>query len=220
MSVLQALGSTLFVTLRTDVVQTQTRSATQEYSATVQVAWSPDDGPDVDLGQLAELTGVDVENYLPEVDSLLPDTLVVPVGHGTLVRADLTAPTCWDELSGRGLDVGLVGEALLGEAFNLAELQASFEVVQGRALIVNYMEILPEWRGARYGLLATELAIRELGRCCDVAAMYPMQPGLADLDERAAANRALSAYWAQLGFVDFNGIMVRDLSVRDADASI
>jgi hypothetical protein len=60
-------------------------------------------------------------------------------------------------------------------------------------------------------LLAAELALRELGRCVDVAALYPMRPGLEDLDERAAANRALSQYWARLGFVDFNGIMILPL---------
>ena len=123
------------------------------------------------------------------------------------MTADLRSESCWDGLSALGLDVALVGEALLGEHFELAELTAEMELVHGRAVIVNSMEISPDWRGAEYGLLATELALRELGRCADVAALYPMQPDLADLDERAAAESRPVAVWGPVGFVDFNGIM-------------
>ena len=140
---------------------------------------------------------------------------MIPVGQGEFFWADLRSPTCWEELSGRGLDVGLVGEALFGEAFDLAKLRSVVDLDYGRALIVNSMEIAPAWRGAGFGLLATELTIGELGRDADVAALYPMKPGLADLAERAAVNRALSEYWARIGFVDFDGIMIRDLSRRD-----
>lgn len=209
-SVVEGLRPTLFVTLRTDVRQSSHGSkpgAVQEYLASVHVEWSPDDGPDVDLAALSTLAHVDAATYLPELSRLLPETLIMPVGNGRLVTADLRSESCWDGLSALGLDVALVGEALLGEHFELAELTAEMELVHGRAVIVNSMEISPDWRGAEYGLLATELALRELGRCADVAALYPMQPDLADLDERAAANRALSQYWARLGFVDFNGIM-------------
>lgn len=218
LAVVDTMRQTLFVTLQTEVVQGE--PAVQQYRARVQVEWSPDDGPEVDLAGLSELAHVDVEGFMPEVGSLLPETLVIPVGEGDLVLADLTSPQCWEELAAMSLDLGLVGEALLGEGSDLALLRSTIDIVHGCALIANYMEILPEWRGGGYGLLGLELAIRELGRGADVAAMYPMQPGLADLDQRAAANRALSRYWGRVGFVDFNGIMIRALPHGHGSADI
>ncbi len=178
LSLVTALKPTLFVTLRTDVVQDAGPAAVQEYGATVNVEWSPDDGPEVDLAALSALAHVDAEHFLPEIGNVLPDTLVIPVGQGEFFWADLRSPTCWEELSGRGLDVGLVGEALFGEAFDLAKLRSVVDLDYGRALIVNSMEIEPAWRGAGFGLLATELALGELGRGADVAALYPMKPGV------------------------------------------
>jgi GNAT superfamily N-acetyltransferase len=219
LSLLAALKPTLFVTLRTDVVQAATPAAVQEYRASINVEWSPDNGPEVDLETLSSLAHVDAEHFLPEIGNVLPETLVIPVGQAEFFSADLLSATCWQELSARGLDVGLVGEALFGEAFDLAKLRSVVDLVHGRALIVNSLEIAPAWRGAGFGLLAMELAIGELGRGADVAALYPMKPGVADLAERAAVNRALSEYWARVGFVDFNGIMIRDLSGHDEDDS-
>jgi hypothetical protein len=208
----RGLRPTLFVTVRTDLLQTGGESAVvQDYNAEVRVEWSPDNGPDIDLAEFSRLAKVDAERFLP-VGHFMPETLVVSVGNGSLVAADLQAPTCWSDLASRGLDQGLVGEALIGEGFDLTELRSAVDIVHGRALIVNSMEIAPEWRGGQYGLLATDLVIRELGRCADVAALYPMKPGVADLAERAAANRGLSDYWGRIGFVDFNGIMIRDLA--------
>jgi hypothetical protein len=39
-----------------------------------------------------------------------------------------------------------------------------------------------------------------------------MRPGVTDLSERAAVSSALSEYWGRIGFAEFNGIMIRDLS--------
>lgn len=210
-SVVKGLRQTLSVTVRTELLQ-PTPVAVQEYTAALNVHWSPDDGPDVNRAALSELAKVDIDAYLPELDRFLPDTLAIPVGQGSFVSVDLLAPSCWTELAGRGRDLGLVGEGLLGEAFDLSELRSTLDMTHGRAVIVNYVEIAPAWRGAKYGLLAAELVIRELGRCADAAALYPMQPGLEDLGERATAAAALADYWGQIGFVDFNGIMIRDLT--------
>ena len=73
------------------------------------VEWSPDDGPDVDLAALSTLAHVDAATYLPELSRLLPETLIMPVGNGRLVTADLRSESCWDGLSALGLDVALVG---------------------------------------------------------------------------------------------------------------
>ena len=213
---LEALRPTMFVTLQTDVGQQP--AAVREYSARVQVEWSADQGPDVDLDELSQLAKVAAEVLVPELGSIHPTTLVVPVGHGGFVLAELDSPGCWHDLAAKGQDLGLVGESLRGEASDLSPLRTTVDLVYGRALIVNSMEIDPGWRGARYGLLAIELGMRELGRFADVAALYPMRPGLTDLEERAAANRGLAQYWAHLGFVDYNGIMILDLAaagIRD-----
>ena len=211
-AVVEALATTLLVTLSTDLTRTPPHRAVRDFTAKVAVCWSPDEGPDVDLAVLSELAHFDAEGYLPEVGGLLAKTLRIPVGRGDFVTADLAAPTCWDELASIGPDVRVIGDALLGEAFDLDELQADYDLEHQRALIVNHVEIDPTWRGAGYGLLATELVVDALGVEADVAALFPMQPGLSDLQERSAARQALSKYWARIGFVDFNGIMVRDLT--------
>ncbi len=210
MSLVTAMRPTLFVTLCVDLAQTP--SPVQAYRASIAVRWSPDNGPDVDLAELSERTGIDVRNYVPEVANALPDGLVAAVGEGRFATVDLSAPDCWDGLTGYSHDVSMVGEALLGEGFDQAELRAAFPVVHQRAVIVEHVEVVPEWQGAGYGLVATKLVLRELGRCADVAALYPMQPGLADLDERQASSERLARYWAQLGFARFNGIMAKSLA--------
>ena len=67
LSLVTALKPTLFVTLRTDVVQDSDPAAVQEYRATVSVEWSPDDGPEVDLELPSALAHVDAEHFLPEI---------------------------------------------------------------------------------------------------------------------------------------------------------
>jgi hypothetical protein len=161
---------------------------------------------------LSAISGVDVEQYLPELDTLLSEALTMPVGQGHFVSLDLSIDQSWEELVRRGLDLGLVGRALAGEQGDLSQLRAAVDLKYGRAVIVSFVEVRAQWRGAGYGLLATELVIEELGRCADVAALFPMRPGVTDLSERAAVSSALSEYWGRIGFAEFNGIMIRDLS--------
>lgn len=209
LSVVTGLRPTLHVDLTATLVQPT--SAAQVYAAVVQVSWSPDDGPDVDPDALSELVGVDTNAYLPELSSLLPDTVTVDVGHGEFVSADVSSPDCLQELEDIGPGVGLVGKALYGESLQQKELRASYDISHGRVVIVAHMEIDPDWRGAGYGLLATELVLGELGRAADAAALFPMKPGLDDFAERDASARALADYWGRIGFAEFNGIMAMPL---------
>jgi hypothetical protein len=209
LEVVRGLRPTLLVTLHTELDQDE--SAVSSYDVDVDVVWSPEDGPDVEPAVLSALAGVDVDTYLPELNSLLPDVLRIPVGGGDVIRADLADPACWDELAERGPDVRVVADALMGEHYDLRELRAAFPVVHERALIFNYLEIEPEWRGAGYGLIAAGLLLRELAPGADVAALFPMPRGVADLDQRAEAAAGLAQYWGRLGFAPFNGVMARAL---------
>lgn len=200
---------TLLVTLSTDVEVRDAPPAVQHYAVSVCVRWSSEEGPDVDLATLSEMADVDFEDYLAEVDLLPPRTVHIPVGHGDVYVADLAAPSCWEELAQRGPDVRLVGDALLGEDFDMREVREAFDLVHQRALVLNFIEIAPQWRGADYGLLVAELAISVLGRCTDLVVLFPMAPGLTDLEQRAASNRGLGQYWGRIGFTPFNGIMAR-----------
>ena len=211
LSVVANLRSPLHVRLRTSLVQPAT--AVQLHDAKVRISWSPDHGPDVDLAVLSELTGFDTESFLQELSGPIPETLTTTVGRGEFAVVDLSAPRFCEELADVGPDFGLVGRALLGENFDQAELRASFATTHQRAVIVANMEIGHKWRGAAYGLLATELVLGELGRCADVAALFPMKPGLEDLAARDASARALADYWGRIGFAEFNGIMAMQLPV-------
>ena len=77
---------------------------------------------------------------------------------------------------------------------------------------MNLVEIFEPWRGAELGLCATDLVIDELHTRADLAALYPMPPGLTDVDEREPAHQGLCTYWARIGFEEYDEIMVRVLS--------
>lgn len=207
LSVVRTLRDTVYARLTTDIEQGD--SGVHDYTVSVEVRWSPDDGPDVDLPELSLLSHVDAELYLPELNKSLPDTLSIPVGEGSLVVADLSDSQCLHELCRRSMDLGLVGQALWGVDHDLRPLTDTYALNGSRVLIANSMQIHPQWRGAGYGLLAMALIIERLRPGVALAALYPMQPGLTDLAARAASNRQLTHYWAKIGFEDFDGIMVR-----------
>lgn len=208
LAVVAALLPTLRVTLTTEL--TQAGQAVQQYTGEISVGWSPDEGPAVDHALLTEMAEVDIDGYLPEVDRSLPPVLRIPVGRGDAFTVDLTAPDWIDGLGAHGQDVALVGAALRGSAGDQAELRATFpHMVHQRVLVLNFIGIEPQWRGGEYGLAVAGMLVTELGRSTDAVALYPMAPGILDLDERDTVSRALAAYWGRLGFCEFNGIMAR-----------
>ncbi len=209
LSVVRRLRQTLFVTLITEIEQDD--AGVHDYRIEVGVRWNPDEGPDVDLAELALLSHVDVESYLPELIKSLPKTLVVPVATGSVAVVDLANPDCLEQLRARSMDLALVGEALWGEDLDLRPLTEQYPLTSLRVLIANNLVVLPEWRGAGMGLLAMELVLERLRPGLALAALYPMQPGLTDFAERNASNERLSSYWSRIGFEPFEGIMVRPL---------
>lgn len=211
LSVVRALRATLFVSLSGDIGQDD--SGIHDYTVLVKVRWSPDTGPDVDLDELSEMSHVDTQTYFPELIKSLPQSLEITVGEGSFVAADLSNPECLHLLAQRSMDLAIVGEALWGEHLDLQPLLSRYELANTRVLIANSMQIDPAWRGASYGLLATDLVIQRLRAGVALAALFPMGPGLTDLDERRASHERLMWYWAKIGFEPFEDIMVRPLVV-------
>lgn len=207
LSVVRTLRETLYVRLSSDIEQDD--SGVHDYQVSVGVRWSPDGGPSVDLPELSLLSHVDAELYLPELNKSLPDPLSIQVGAGTFAVADLRDSGCLHELSRRSLDLGLVGKALWGVNQDLRPLTDTYDFEGSRVLIANSMEISAQWRGAGYGLLATEMVLTRLQPGVALAALYPMQHGLSELEARAESHRILSDYWSRIGFEEFDGIMVR-----------
>lgn len=210
LSVVRALRDTLFVSLRGDIGQDD--SGVHDYSVDVKVCWSPDAGPEVDLAELSELSHVDAESYLPELNKSLPRSLEITVGTGSFVVADLSNPECLHMLAQRSMDLAIVGEALWGENLDLQPLLSRYDLPNTRVLIANSMQIDAAWRGSSYGLLATELVIARLRAGVALAALFPMGPGITDLEERRASHERLMWYWAKIGFEPFEDIMVRPLT--------
>jgi hypothetical protein len=208
-AVAAALKPTLFLTVSTEV--RQQRSSVQPYNVAVKVRWSPDDGPDVDTDELSAMAHVQIQTYLPELFKFLPETLSIPVGSGRFALADLAAPTCVQDLVANGMDLGLVAHVLRGEAGDLQPLHKAYPGARERVLIADFLEIDSEWRGAGYGVLAMQLLLGAFRELVDVAALYPMGPGLTDFEERESSHAALSVLWARAGYMPFDSIMVQDL---------
>lgn len=208
LAVVRDLGWTLCVRITTEVPRTDPTPAVRDHDARILVRWSADS--DVDPDTLAEMTHLGAENYLPEVASGWGPR-EIDVGWASLATIDLAVEDCWAQLAQRQ-DLRLVGRALLGERLDLRELRAAYPGRHRWALVASMLQIDPHWRGAEYGLVALDLAVRELGRRADVAALFPMAPGVQDLTERDVASIGLFRYWARAGFEEFNGVMARSLA--------
>ena len=135
--VVHGLAPTLLVRLTIDVPRADRHPAIRDHSAEVLVCWDPDQ--EFDLPILSEMAGIRAENHLPVIGEQA-ETVEIQVGWGRLATVDLTAPDCWEALSQRP-DLRLVGQALMGEKFDMAELQASYPLLHHRVLIADYLEI-------------------------------------------------------------------------------
>lgn len=200
LAVVHALAPSLWVRLTIDVPRADRHPPLRDHSAQVFVTWSPDS--DLDLAAVSQMGGIKAENH--------SEPVAIQVGRGRLATVDLTVPDWWDAVSARP-DLRIVGRAVLGEKFDMAELRAAYPLLHQRVLIADYLEIESQWRGANYGLVALDLAVNELGKGSDVAVLFPMEPGVQDVAERDAASLALFRYWSLIGFEEFNGIMAKGL---------
>lgn len=139
------------------------------------------------------------------------------VGDIEIVFVDPYDPNAFDLLDGQDAGLGRVGEALL--AFSdggrtkgwQQDLMDRFEPIGGHLLILNQVDLTPEWRGFGIGTLLAGLAMKRLSRGCQAAAVFP---------DEAAADK-LSTVWAQLGFEHFrDGVHVLDFAITTLDDAI
>ncbi|WP_432874835.1 hypothetical protein ACQPYH_22915 [Kribbella sp. CA-245084] len=181
------------------------------YQATTTLTWYPhdEDNPS-DLQLLGSIAGQGTE-----VDSGVEFT----VGHGNFIMVDMLQPDLFEALDERESDLSYLGSCLFAAHANDGyEIEAELDNLESTAILVNSVEVDPQWRGLRLGLLATGLVIQELGRSSSFAALHPMQPGLDDPHERSRSHRRLAGYWSQLGFRPWREeVLVLDLSTRTLD---
>lgn len=139
------------------------------------------------------------------------------VGHIEIVFVDPYDPNAFDLLDGTDADLGVIGEALLdvGDGGRSKgwhrDLMERFEPIGGSLLILNRVDLTPEWRGFGIGVLLAGLAMKRLSRGCQGAAVYP---------DQAAADK-LGTVWAQLGFEHFrHGVYILDFAFTTLDDAI
>lgn len=127
-------------------------------------------------------------------------------------------------------DLGLIAETVLDPATGRLnpDLTDRLEPHGSRLLILNQVQLRPEWRGFGIGVLLAGLAIKRLSGGCQAAVCYPAPLNGLDHDQtdenparRQAAEATLSALWSQLGFEHFrNGVHVLDLALVTLDEAI
>ena len=132
-------------------------------------------------------------------------------------------------LDGEDADLG----AIAGTVFDARtgqldpDLDDLLEPLGDRILILNSVQLIPEWRGFGLGILLAGTAIKKLSGGVRAAVCYPAptgEPANGEPDSPAAleqAIEALSRTWAQLGFEHFrDGVHVLDLSLVALDESL
>lgn len=77
-------------------------------------------------------------------------------------------------------------------------------------LAIDSIEMVPEHRGKRLGLLAVTRLLNTFGLDCALAVIdptpvYPENAAEADTRDTGAASKKLAAYWSRLGFVQIDG---------------
>jgi hypothetical protein len=181
------------------------------YQATMTLTWYPDDEYNPDDQHLLE----SIAGQGTEVDR----GVEFAVGRGDFIQVNLLQPRLFEALDERESDLAYLGSLLFAKRANDEyEIEAELANLESTAILVNSVEVDPQWRGLRLGLLATGLVIQELGRSSSFAALHPMQPGLDDPDERNRSHRQLAGYWSLLGFEPWRDeVMVLDLSTRTLD---
>lgn len=187
-----------------------------DYYATFFVDWFPGDmdtEPDgVVLAAAARAAGI------TDADS---ECVEIPVGRAHFLIVDTADPNLYEALDAREGDLELLGSVLLSQGHLVDALADQLEIGSGYGILGNSLSIDAPWRGMHLGLRGAALALNELRRGCDFAAVFPMEPGTRKEDERHASHARLAKYWARLGFELWqNQIMVLDLNLTTFDQSV
>ena len=157
------------------------------------------------------------------------------VQFGEALNHGITAERLGDGISG---DISEYWEHLFDveTGYPKEEIQNEFEVVDLDLLIIDYVEIHPEFRGLGIAESAIHRTIDIFGTGCGLVACKPwpqqFTPSVADDPEalkklappdvgKAEALRKLRSYWSRLGFwpLGNTGLYLLSLSQRRCDSS-
>jgi hypothetical protein len=213
------LTGSLFTRLECELRTADNRmepSGAVDYYATFFVDWFPseiDTEPDeVVLAAAARAAGI---------ADATSECIEIPVGRAHFLIVDSADPNLYEALDAKEGDLELLGSALLSQGHLVDALADQLEPGSGYGILGNSLCIDAPWRGMHLGLRGAALALNELRRGCDFAAVFPMEPGTMTEDERQASHARLAKYWARLGFEHWqNQIMVLDLNLTTFDQSV
>lgn len=174
---------------------------------------------------------------IPDPDSADGQSVVVHVGDIEIIRIDPYRRDAFDLLDAHSADLARIGEIVLkhGTGGLNPMLEDELEMPGTELLILNRVQLAPEWRGFGIGVLLTGITIQRLsGGCqvvvCDPASLVHIDDtdddngeggDTADTASNQASRAKLSEVWSQLGFAPFrDGVHVLDLALATLDDSI
>jgi len=163
-----------------------------------------------------------------------PDGAEEPISHVADIEIVLINPydtrDAFGVLDGYDGDLGLIAETVLDPATGRLnpDLAARLEPFGSHLMILNQVQLSPEWRGFGLGVVLAGLAIKRLSRGCQAAVCYPWPLNGPDNDQtdedpiqRQVAVATLSDVWSQLGFEHFrDGVHVLDLALVTLNEAI
>jgi hypothetical protein len=152
------------------------------------------------------------------------NTVVGHVGDMRFVAVDLyEAGNPYNLLADEGDNVSSIAEVIFdrGSGELVEDLEESLEVIGDRILVVDRVELEPEWRGFGIGALLTASAIKMLSGGVRAVTCYPAPTSDPDTPasrgqstQRQKAVQALGKVCARIGFEQFRGgVWILDLNL-------
>lgn len=159
---------------------------------------------------------------IPDAEDEDGEAATIHVGDIEIVLIDPYRRYAFEALDGHSADLSYIGGAILvpGAAGLDPAFADRLECFGTGLLILNRVQLAPEWRGFGIGVLLAGLAIQRLSGGC-VAAVCHAAPIDDDPDQTEAAADKLGDVWAQLGFRHFrDGVYYLDLAHTTLDNAL
>lgn len=151
----------------------------------------------------------------------------LPVGEVDVIGIDLhTCLDPWEALDSSNADIAHIGDVLFD--MNTGQLQeeiaSRFPPVGRRLLVLDRIELQPEWQGRNVGALIAAEGLDHLRAGARLAVCLPgpldRPPGVPDEEYRRAGSR-ISGLWSQLGFRPFReGVWTLDPASTGLDDAL